>query len=212
MKPRILVLANQKLENYVSAVESCGGEAVLDYTEKIENLDGLLLCGGNDVHPSFYGQEINGARSFDVERDEREMRYAKAFIHTGKPIFGICRGMQLLNTALGGTLIQDISDQETHTPKDKLDLIHPARVSGTLQRLYGEEMTVNSFHHQAIDILGEGLVVNATHNGTIEGIEHTHKPFLGVQFHPERMCLEHKQECLSDGSILFSHFIEICRK
>ena len=212
MKPRILVLANQKIEGYVNAVEECGGEAILDYNAKIEELDGLLLCGGNDVHPSFYGQEVNGARNFDFERDQREMLYAKKFIDTGKPIFGICRGMQLLNAALGGTLIQDISDQETHTPKDKIDLIHPAKVSGILKKLYGEEMTVNSYHHQAIDILGEGLIVNAIHNGTIEGVEHTALPFFGVQFHPERMCPEHKQEYLSDGALLFCHFIDLCRK
>ena len=212
MKPRILVLANQKIEGYVNAVEACGGEAVLDYSVTADDVDGLLLCGGNDVHPSYYGQEINGARNFDNERDEREMRFAKEFINTGKPIFGICRGMQLLNAALGGTLIQDIDDQETHTPKDKVDLIHNATASGILEKLYGAQMTVNSYHHQAIDRLGQGLVINAMHNGTIEGVEHTEKPIFGVQFHPERMCLEHKQECLSDGSLLFSHFIEICRK
>ena len=115
MKPKILVLAMQKAENYLRAVEAVGGDFEINYSPAdFDGYDGLLLCGGNDIHPSFYGQEIDGSVNIDTERDEREIAVLKGFLNTGKPIFGICRGCQLLNVVLGGTLIQDIPCKEIH--------------------------------------------------------------------------------------------------
>ena len=79
MIPRILVLANQKSENYIGAIEKCHGVASIDYNEPLDSFDGLLLCGGNDIHPSYYGQEIDGACDFDQARDAREFKILKAF-------------------------------------------------------------------------------------------------------------------------------------
>ena len=208
MSPKILVLANRKKENYIKAVEKCGGVAILDYENGIEGFDGLLLCGGNDIHPSYYGQEVNGARDFDNERDEREFRITKAFIDTGKPILAICRGMQLLNAVLGGTLIQDIDEKGVHSSPLGIDLIHSVTANGVLTELYGETVQVNSFHHQAIDRLGDGLIINGTCGNIIEGVEHRSKPYLAVQFHPERM----NGSNTDDGLKIFRHFIKLCRK
>ena len=211
MTPKILICANQKVENYVRAVELAGGEAVTEPSLDACQYDGLLLCGGNDVHPKYYGQEINGARDFDNERDEREIAIANAFTSTGKPILGICRGMQLLNVILGGTLIQDIEEKETHSPAKDGDRVHKAASYGFLKELYGESFVINSCHHQALDKLGDGLRVSACCDSIIEGVEHESKPYFGVQFHPERMCQSLCQEGVSDGLKIFTLFINKCK-
>lgn len=213
MKPKILVLANQKCENYISAVLACGGEAITSTDAfSVEESDGLLLCGGNDIHPSYYGQDIRGAKDFDLERDRREFEIAKAFIDTGKPVFGICRGMQLLNVALGGTLIQHLKDSELHVSRDGVDARHKVSASGILSDLYGQDFVVNSSHHQAIERLGAGLFACANYQGVIEAVQHESGMLLGVQFHPERMCLDYKSAPLADGIKLFNYFISICKK
>lgn len=212
MVPKILVLANQNNKNYVRAIEECGGVALFDYECPLEDFDGLLLCGGNDIHPSYYGQEVSGACDFDEPRDAREMDITLAFLNTGKPILGICRGLQLLNVALGGTLIQDLPNAKAHLSQNGQDGVHAINVSGFLEKIYGRATFVNSSHHQAIDMLGKGLVVCGWCDGVIEAIEHREKPYFAVQFHPERMCLEHKRSDTIDGIKIFEHFIEICKR
>lgn len=212
MKPKILILASQKSINYKKAVEACGGEATVKYLPDADiNFDGLLLCGGNDIFPSYYGQEINGAHDFDKIRDDTEFRVTKAFLATGKPILGICRGLQLLNVALGGTLIQDLSNANDHCGHRGIDSVHPVTAVGILERLYGNNFSVNSSHHQAIDKLGSGLFATAFSNGVIEAIEHKEKPYFAVQFHPERMCLDFKSDSFVDGIEIFKYFIELCK-
>lgn len=213
MKPRILILANQKSHNYVSAIEACGGEVTLKYLPDLDlDYDGLVLCGGNDILPAYYGQEINGACNFDIKRDEAEINLTKAFIHTGKPILGICRGMQMLNVILGGTLIQDLDNANFHRAKDGADSVHGVTACGFLSKLYGERFNVNSAHHQALDALGDGLLVSAQCENVIEAIEHRSLPYFGIQFHPERMCGSHKSNKTVDGIKIFEHFIELCKK
>ena len=205
MKPRILVLGN---ENYINAIEYCGGEAIYSYSPSDSlDFDGLLLCGGNDIHPSYYGQEINGAVNFDISRDECEMALLKSFLDTGKPILGICRGLQLLNVALGGTLIQDLPCANLHRSHNGNDSVHTVTAQGVLEKLYGKNPCVNSSHHQAIDTLGSGLVASAWCDRVIEAIEHVEKPYFAVQFHPERM----KRADTVDGIKIFEYFIELCK-
>ena len=211
MKPRILVLANEKSENYVKAIEACNSIAVPKYLPDIStDFDGLLLCGGSDILPSYYGQEINGAKGFDVERDRTEMELTKVFLDTGKPILGICRGLQLLNVVLGGTLIQDLSNKEAHASSSG-DLVHPIMADGFLKELYQESFYVNSSHHQAINTLGNGLIATAWDGSVIEAIQHKDKPYFAVQFHPERMCLDHQREDTVDGLKIFEFFINLCK-
>lgn len=213
MKPRILISANQKSENYINAIEACGGTAFFKYLPNLStDYDGLLLCGGNDIFPLHYGQELNGALDFDKERDIAELELTKAFIDTGKPILGICRGMQLLNVALGGTLIQDLPLSHLHRSHNGIDSVHSLRASGILSQLYGTEFNVNSAHHQALNAIGRGLIITATSGDVIEAVEHKAKPYLGVQFHPERMCLKNRRLDTVDGIEIFKYFIELCKQ
>ncbi|MBQ7907645.1 MAG: gamma-glutamyl-gamma-aminobutyrate hydrolase family protein [Clostridia bacterium] len=214
---KILLLANQKRENYLKAVLSLGVDATIKYLSEVQHTDydGLVLCGGNDIHPQLYGEEIAGGYGFDRERDKAEMAVLKAYLDTGKPVLGICRGFQLLNVALGGTLVQDISSDISHRGENGADAYHLVRASdgSAFYKMYKKAFSVNSNHHQAIKALGEGLVATlCSDDGIIEGFEHKSLPYLGVQFHPERMCLEYKNDFSVDGIKIFEHFIELCKK
>ena len=209
MKPKILISAPQKMQNYIDAIESAGGVAYAEYLPSVStDYDGLLLCGGNDIHPSYYGQEINGAHSFDTERDKAEFNLIRAFMDTGKPILGICRGHQLLNVALGGTLIQDLKNTSSHLSQGDEDLIHSVDATGFMAELFGKTLVVNSSHHQAIDTLGNGLTPVAYCGDVIEAVQHNTLPYISVQFHPERM----KEGDTACGEKIFEYFIALTKK
>ncbi len=216
MQPRILLSVNKGKDWYVQAVEACGGVPTAEYLPKAStDYDGLILGGGNDVQPKYYGQELNGSLDFDIARDEREMELATAFLAAGKPIFGICRGSQLLNVALGGTLIQHLACVDEHKVEGAEWHSHAvlADKGSIFARIYGEKFRVNSLHHQAVDRLGRGLkaTLRAEGNGVVEGYEHDGLPILGVQWHPEKMCLAAKREDTADGILLFRHFVTLCK-
>lgn len=210
---KILLSAFKNFENYAKPIEKCGAQAIFnDYTGDLSQYDGLVLCGGADVNPAYYGQELAGSVDIDDERDKNEFALVEKFIKTGKPIFGICRGMQLLNVALGGTLIQHLPTVENHRDKNaKYDICHEAIAleGGLFYELYGANFTVNSYHHQALDRLGTGLKATLfAPDGVVEGIEHPEKPCFAVQFHPERMT--GGDTC--DGIALFEKFIGLCQE
>lgn len=211
---KILLVANAKWENYARAISALGATPVVKYLPDDDvDYDGLVLCGGNDINPRFYNQELNGSRNLDTARDETEINLLKHFIDTGKPILGICRGLQLLNVALGGTLVQDINDSSIHCSGTDFDLVHRVEADddSIFKRLYGNSFCVNSYHHQAIDTLGDGLVATLYCGDRIEGIEHQSKPYFAVQFHPERMCLELLRNDTVDGIKIFEYFLDMCR-
>ena len=212
---KILLLANFNKENYISAVESCNAQAIVKYIPDEDiNYDGLILCGGKDLDPYYYGQALNGSKNIDIERDRTEMSVTKKFLRTGKPILGICRGMQLLNVALGGTLIQHIPDSEKHRLENET-CVHEviAQKNSIFENMYGKSFFVNSIHHQAVGKIGQGLNITLRSvDGIIEGYEHIEKPYLGVQWHPERMCLQLKGEDMVDGKKIFEYFIKICEQ
>ena len=169
--------------NYVRALTQLGAEAC--FTEP-ERCDALLLPGGADFDPALYDQENRGSQGINRSRDARELRALCQFLAAGRPVFGICRGMQLLNVALGGTLHQDIPN---HARTEEADRFHGSHTTDpVLRALYGERFVVNSSHHQSVDRLGEGLSpVQWAEDGTIEAIRHASLPVFGVQWHPERM-------------------------
>lgn len=216
MKPRILLSVNSKRDNYIDAVNNCGGIAVPQYCPDVSTeYDGLIICGGNDIDPAYYNEKMNGSVNIDAKRDMAEFALAKAFAEKKKPIFGICRGCQLLNVAFGGNLYQDISNASEHCSFSDYDLVHKVTVKkdSFLYKMYGVEFSVNSFHHQAIKETGNGFDVLATAYGTtIEGIIHKELPIFGVQWHPERMCFANKREDTVDGAEIFNFFIKLCKE
>jgi len=163
-----------------------------------ESLDGLVLQGGNDVAPEMYGETpLNPAWAGDAVRDRYETELIRAFVDAGKPVFGICRGLQMLNVAFGGTLWQDINTQLPNALKhvwpDMYERnLHSVQITpGThLSTLYPQtnQGLINSIHHQAIKDLAPGFVVEARcpEDGVIEAIRRTGASFVaGVQWHPE---------------------------
>ncbi len=213
MKPKILLSGNTNLHYYVDAVRAAGGEAHARYCPPLSlDYDALLLCGGNDIDPARYGRPLAGSRSLDLERDASEMRLFSAYFEAGKPIFGVCRGMQLVNVALGGTLCQDIESTPVHLSGEDFYAAHPitSEEGCVLDRLYGRRFSVNSSHHQAVEQPGAGLRITArSEEGVIEALEHESRPVLAVQFHPERMCESEAREDTVDGLPLFRYFLSL---
>ena len=171
--------------------------------EELRHCDGLVLSGGIDIHPALYGgsPEYPKApeRGWERGRDLFEQAALEQAWARGLPVLGVCRGLQLINITLKGTLVQDLGDAgDAIHERDRMDKQHPVHlVADTLlAEVTGMERgEANSAHHQAIDRLGEGLVVNCrAEDGTIEGIEWADpagKSFmLAVQWHPERMFME----------------------
>jgi putative glutamine amidotransferase len=203
------------VSNYLNALahlDACGeaGRAFdpADY-------GGILLPGGWDVNPACYGKEQIPQEMIDDDLDEVQFVALDRFLKAGKPVLGICRGHQLLNVALGGTLIQHLPDAEKHMSlPDGKDNVHPVHISrdAFLYPVYGASCMVNSSHHQGIDTLGKGLwAVMRAEDGVIEAVEHESLPVWGVQFHPERMCFEHSRNDTVDGSGVLRFFLEKCR-
>ena len=213
-KMKILLSVGGNDQNYIDAIEALGAEAVAKYSPEVDtDYDGLILCGGADMHPSYYGEEICGSVGMDLARDEAEVALLQAYATAGKPILGICRGHQLINVFFGGSLYQDIAESELHKRQNDKDNAHVvSAVEGSiLAELYGESFSVNSAHHQAIKELGAGLRATAYWNGQyIEAIEHGGLPILAVQWHPERMCFKNKREDTVCGADIIKYFVDLC--
>lgn len=149
----------------------------------VKNLSGLIISGGEDINPEFYGDKNTSCKTLvSNERVKAEMELLKAFTLTKKPVLGICYGMQLMNVFLGGTLYQNIETEIDHTSG-----YHEITVFDSFLLRKGD-YTVNSFHHQAIKILAKELeILCMAKDGIIEGFYLKEHPFfVGVQWHPER--------------------------
>jgi putative glutamine amidotransferase len=202
---RIGISPCHALADYVTSVRDTGARAVvLDLTVAAEDLlkgiDALVLTGGGDVNPALYGAAPHPTyHPAEAGRDEAELALARGAIESGLPLLAICRGVQVLNVAAGGTLVQDIPSEVAtplnHQVKDPRDAIaHDVRVTpGSLtSRLLANHLTddvmgVNSRHHQAVRLIAPGFQTAAVApDGVIEGIELSAVPFsVGVQWHPE---------------------------
>ena len=189
------------LSNYLTALDLLG----LSAANTPETADALLLPGGGDIHPRFYGQQVAGATDIDEARDLRELALVHTFAAEKKPIFGICRGLQIINVAFGGTLHQHI---DNHAQLDGIDRLHETRTDDTLLRsLYGTRFTVNSAHHQSVARLGTGLhAVQWANDGTVEALRHATLPIFAVQWHPERLCGAFARRDAVDGALVLRAF------
>jgi putative glutamine amidotransferase len=197
--------------NYLAAIRGAAGlpvmippdrELVDDPDQILERLDGLILAGGIDIDPAVYGAEPHPETETETgtgnqrERDDSEIALVRRALELDLPLLGICRGMQVINVALGGTLLQHVPDQVGHSghrrnPGTFVDSDHEVRLTpGSLvARAAGEDLhATKSHHHQAVAEIGEGLEVTgwSAMDGLPEAIEATECRFaLGVQWHPE---------------------------
>jgi putative glutamine amidotransferase len=181
---------------YEEALRAAGIESVRN-PESLDSLDGLLLTGGTDVNPVHYGQgRLRESESPDDQRDELELRLVREALAADLPVLGICRGLQLLNVALDGTLIQHLGSTDVHQQRPenanagKHSSAHKIWVAPNtrLARIIGGGAhDVNSRHHQAVESIGQGLIVSAiASDGVIEAIEKPGAAFVvAVQWHPE---------------------------
>ena len=213
---RIAVPTNrpQAVVNYLNALECLGARGEAERRFDPANYAGLLLPGGWDVNPSRYGKERITQETVDDDLDAIQFETLDRFLAAGKPVFGICRGHQLLNIAFGGTLIQHLPGAEDHVglPSGE-DNVHPVRIEqdSFLSRIYGAACAVNSSHHQGVDRLGKGFrVVMRAEDGVIEALEHDSLPVWSVQWHPERMCFSHRRDDTVDGSLVLRFFLDRC--
>ena len=213
---KILLSVGGNATNYVGAINGVGAEAVAKHLPEVDtNYDGLVLCGGGDIDPKYYNEEICGSYSIDLKRDAAEFVLLKAFVDAGKPVLGICRGCQLINVFFGGSLHQHLPESDLHQSLDGMDAVHKVTaVEGSiLSTLYGDDFVVNSSHHQAVKQLGDGLRAAAYWNGQyIEAIEHVLLPIFAVQWHPERMCFAKSRNDTVCGAEIFKYFISVCEK
>ena len=173
-----------RYENYRRAVEAAGGQALFGL-ETEPAVDALLLPGGGDLEPWRYGEENTASRGLEPERDAAELALLDRFTAAGKPVLGICRGLQTINVFFGGTLLQDIPGHSAECGRDRM---HPVRSAGLFARLLGERGSVNSAHHQAAGRLGSGLeAAQWSPEGVTEALVHRRLPVWAVQWHPERL-------------------------
>ncbi len=214
---RIAVPTNrpQAPVNYLDALARLGARGEAGRSFDPSEYGGLLLPGGWDVHPARYGKERIPGETIDEDLDAVQFDVLEKFLDAGKPVFGICRGHQLLNVAFGGTLIQHLPGAEKHMSlPTKEDNVHRGIIApgSFLEGIYGAGCVVNSSHHQGVDRLGKGFrAVMRSEDGVIEALEHASLPIWSVQWHPERMCFRHSRSDAADGSLVLRFFLEQCR-
>jgi putative glutamine amidotransferase len=225
--PLIAIAPCRAMADYLESVRRAGGEPFeLEYqrdvpADVVRRANGLMLTGGGDVDPALYGETPHATyQPSEPGRDEYELALIKAAAKAALPIFAICRGMQVLNVALGGTLIQDIPSMVNgavhhSVPEPRFAIAHEVWVSagsrlGSLMadKLEGETCQVNSRHHQAVNTVAPGWDVTGTApDGVVEAIEQPGEIFrLAVQWHPENFWRT------GEFRPLFESFIEAARQ
>lgn len=153
----------------------------------------LLLPGGGDISPAFFGERNNGSKNIDTELDILQFQAFNYAVQQKLPILGICKGMQVINVALGGTITQNLPTAQIHQYTGKDQYHNTTIMEGScLYRLYGGEALVNSAHHQGVKRIGNGLfpIQWCSMDHCVEAIAHETLPILGLQWHPERISPE----------------------
>lgn len=198
--------------NYVKYVRAASLEPVVTLSMgETAGCDGLILPGGGDITPAFFGERNNGSRNIDTELDILQLQALELAMRESMPVLGICKGMQIINVGLGGTLVQnlppDTCDRHRYEEGDKY---HASVIEkdSWLGKLYGESAIINSAHHQAVKRLGEGLraVQWCPTDCCVEALAHETLPLIGVQWHPER--IRRARATLSGGPLL-SYFVSL---
>ncbi len=200
--------------NYERALTHCNAKPYSSLRPGIiNNCDVLILPGGGDITPAFFGQKNLGSHNIDTELDIIQLRALDYFVQHRKPVLGICKGMQLINVYFGGTIIQHLPNATVHA-YDNGDKTHMSEAfpASTIYNIYGKRFEINSAHHQGIDTPGKQLTITQlSDDSVIEGIEHTSLPIIGVQWHPERLFDHTLKKTTVDGSLIFHEFLSWCR-
>jgi putative glutamine amidotransferase len=221
--PIIAVAPARHMDDYLASLKQAGAdELVLEYgrhdaDEVADRVGGVVLLGGGDVDPRLYGETPHASfEPADAGRDSYEIALARAAVARDVPLLAICRGLQVLNVALGGTLVQDIPTQVPRAaehslrhPKDRLAHTITVRRDTRLHDMLGSLVSdagiceVNSRHHQSVKVPGQHLVVSATApDGVVEAAEDPRRRFcVGVQWHPENFCDARRFQALFDAFV-----------
>lgn len=198
-------------QDYIKAFNEANAQVILIYPqayetleEEIKNCNGLVIAGGKDVDPYFYNQDNTASDCEPFEVDQMDIDAIEIAQKNAIPIFGICRGLQIINVALGGSLKQDIPNHSLSSDTNRLKghLINIEKDTN-LHELFGSSVEVNSYHHQAIDKLAPSLKMCAqSEDGIIEAVEAEN--IIAVQWHPERMTTQESTKAL------FKFFVDSC--
>ena len=177
--------------NYVRYTEKAGHTPLVTLNaDEAAGCDCVILPGGGDITPAFFGEQNRGSRNIDTELDILQLQTLDICVREQIPTLGICKGIQIINVGLGGTLYQDMPTAPRHRYEGS-DQYHDTVIEkgSWLHGLYGDSAIVNSAHHQSIKNLGEGLktVQYCPEDNCIEAVSHNKLPILGVQWHPERI-------------------------
>lgn len=157
---------------------------------EVASCDALILPGGGDITPAFFGEKRNGSRNIDTELDILQFQALDTAIAAGIPVIGICKGMQVINVAFGGTITQDMPGDRLHSSPTG-DVFHDTIMveSSCLFKYFPTKMQVNSAHHQRLGRVGQHLTIiqSCPDDGCPEALVHDELPILGLQWHPERL-------------------------
>lgn len=228
--------------NYREAVFLAAARAGIELTaeislipEQADDWDGLILPGGGDTDAAFLpGQPPQDptCTGVNTKLDEKQFEILDRFVRAGKPVFGICRGMQLIGIYFGSDFYQNLPTADSHRYID-YDQIHSSHaVPGSfLEKLYGSDFAINSAHHQGVRMPDSTTaavspliaafpgsqpfsldVIQHASDGVIEAIVHKNLPIIGLQWHPERLCGRHARPDAVDGGKVFEYFLSLCRK
>lgn len=207
--PTVLIAGRpEDTKNYENIIKRMGVScSVSTDPARTNDATHLLLPGGGDITPAFFGQTDHGSRHIDTELDILQLEILARFTAQKKPVLGICKGLQLINVHFGGDITQHIDTAETHrwVGRDQFHYVFHCDLGRRdfFYQLYGTSVKVNSAHHQAINRTGEGLVpVCRAGDNVIEGLVHRSLPILAVQWHPERLPE-------GAGEPLFSYFFSL---
>lgn len=180
----------QFTSNYESILQDLNISPIVTLSHgELEHCDLLILPGGGDITPAFFGQKNKGSKNIDTELDILQIQALDLFVRLKRPILGICKGMQLIHVYFGGNICQHLPTASLHEYREGDQLHMTEAVSeSVLGKLYGSHFIVNSAHHQGIVLpVRQLMVIQTADDGVIEGIQHTDLPIIGVQWHPERL-------------------------
>ena len=212
MKKIMIATTTHLAQNYEKALELVGLSSIVSVNlTDAKSCDGLLIPGGGDIAPILFHEKNWGSRNICLEEDLHQLTLFSYFYKNKKPILGICKGMQIINVALGGSITQNLQTHALHEYQNK-DRYHITKAlpGSILHQLYGEYFTTNSAHHQGISNIGKKLTVTQrSFDNVVEAIEHNSAPILGVQWHPERLIDNEQINHCVYGLKIFTYFHQL---